>query len=187
MLIRAAEEEGDIEQAALIAVSRLLLLRAPSEAIPLQIHGGRSAVSCAAGEVVVVLNKRKHLRAPTTLRRMCCRASSGRLLCAYQWMKKALAVAATEKRKSMFTKTRGQFVNDFRRHATAAGIPDGGSLGTHCLRRGVARDILDAGGSLSVLLLAGDWRSAAFVRYLRTSQLEDAANSRLVIDHSDSE
>ena len=51
----------------------------------------------------------------------------------------------------------------------------------------MARDIVDAGGSLATLMLAGDWKSAAFARYLRHNQVEERAVADLLIDHSDSD
>ena len=51
----------------------------------------------------------------------------------------------------------------------------------------MAQDIIDAGGSLAVLLRAGEWRSSAFLKYLRESQPEEAAVSQVVINLSDSE
>ena len=55
------------------------------------------------------------------------------------------------------------------------------------MRRGMARDIVDAGGSLATLLRAGEWRSAAFIAYLRETQAQDNVIANLMIDHSDSE
>ena len=51
----------------------------------------------------------------------------------------------------------------------------------------MARHIVDAGGSLATLLLAGEWRSAAFAAYLREHHAEVSAVSELVINHSDSQ
>ena len=51
----------------------------------------------------------------------------------------------------------------------------------------MAQDIVSAGGSLAVLLKAGDWHSKAFLTYLRESQPEDEAVAQLVINVSDSE
>ena len=80
-----------------------------------------------------------------------------------------------------------KFVSCLRRLTAAVGIPNAQRLGSHALRRGMARDILDAGGTLSKVLRAGDWRSAAFVQYLRENQSQELAIASLVIDHSDSE
>ena len=51
----------------------------------------------------------------------------------------------------------------------------------------MARDIVDGGGSLAVLLRAGGWKSAAFVQCLRDHQVEECAASQVLIEHSDSE
>ena len=41
--------------------------------------------------------------------------------------------------------------------AEVTGVQDARRCGTHALRRGMAQDILDMGGSLPALLHAGDW------------------------------
>ena len=51
----------------------------------------------------------------------------------------------------------------------------------------MAQDIVSAGGSLAVLLRAGDWHSKSFLAYLRDSQPEDEAVAQFVINISDSE
>ena len=66
-------------------------------------------------------------------------------------------------------------------------ISDANRLGTHAFRRGMAQDIVSAGGSLAVLLRAGDWHSKSFLAYLRDSQPEDEAVAQFVINISDSE
>lgn len=47
----------------------------------------------------------------------------------------------------------------------------------------MARDIVDAGGSLSTLMLAGDWKSGDVARYLRDNKIEERAGADLLIDH----
>ena len=64
-------------------------------------------------------------------------------------------------------------------------LEEHGKVGTHAFRRGMAQDIVDAGGSLAVLLRAGDWRPSAFLKYLRESQPQEAAVARVVINLSD--
>jgi hypothetical protein len=51
----------------------------------------------------------------------------------------------------------------------------------------MAQEIIDHGGSLAVLLRAGDWCSSAFLSYLRHHQHEDAAAAQTIITMSDSE
>ena len=67
------------------------------------------------------------------------------------------------------------------------GVKDAVKIGTHAFRRGMAQDIVSAGGSLAVLLRAGEWHSKAFLTYLRESQPQDEAVAQVVINLSDSE
>ena len=56
----------------------------------------------------------------------------------------------------------------------------------HDLRRGHAEDIRARGGTLAEILLAGDWRSLAFLDYLNKHRLErDATMAAHVADSSD--
>ena len=55
------------------------------------------------------------------------------------------------------------------------GIKDAGLFRTHDFRRGHARDLQSNGSTLRDILLAGDWRSPAFMQYLDAEQLEDDA------------
>ena len=71
--------------------------------------------------------------------------------------------------------------------AREVGIADHEYLGTHAFRRGMAQDIIDRGGSVATLMLAGGWISAAFTAYLRQAQLGDVAVARALVDLSDSE
>ena len=96
-------------------------------------------------------------------------------------------VARVEQRIQLFTKSARTFVTTLRRHAAMAGFIDSERLGSHSFRRGMARDIIDAGGSLAALLQAGQWRSSAFALYLRENQCEESAIANMIIDHSDSE
>ena len=45
----------------------------------------------------------------------------------------------------------------------------------HDFRRGHAQDLLEAGASLMTILRAGEWRSAAFMAYLDTAEMEARA------------
>ena len=63
----------------------------------------------------------------------------------------------------------------------------GKRIGTHAFRRGMAQDIISAGGSLAILLRAGEWNSSAFLRYLRESQPQEEAVAQVVINLSDSD
>ena len=47
--------------------------------------------------------------------------------------------------------------------------------GWHAFRRGAASDMLRSGSSVGDILIAGSWRSGAFLRYLRRSELDTRA------------
>ena len=79
------------------------------------------------------------------------------------------------------------FVNRLRVCVARAGLDGLERVSTHAIRRGMAQDILDAGGSLAVLLKAGDWSSSAYLRYVRASQPQELAVAQAVIEMSDSD
>lgn len=186
-ITEAAEKEGDTELAAMVVVSRLCLLRVPSECVPLQTRGDHSVTSIHGEELVIQLTRRKPTRRHAVIRRLCCCASSGKRLCAVHKLLPLLRAAEISGRKTIFSKSMREFVSSLRRLASAFGVPNASRLGSRALRRGMARDILDAGGTLSMLLRASDWRSSAFVHYLPENQSQELAIANLVIDHSDSE
>ncbi|CAK0793703.1 unnamed protein product [Prorocentrum cordatum] len=78
-------------------------------------------------------------------------------------------------RTRIFTRSAEQFVKRLRQDAVEVVLPDPERLGSHSLRRGMAGDIVDGGGSLANLLRAGDWTSSAFVQYLSKNQVEELA------------
>ena len=69
-----------------------------------------------------------------------------------------------------------------RRRATNLGL---GPLGWHSFRRGAASDLLASGGTLAQVLHAGNWRSAAFLRYLRTRDVDVRAAFEVAAADSD--
>ena len=87
----------------------------------------------------------------------------------------------------VFTLTKGHLGRRVKELAHLAGIEGAQLYGTHALRRVMAQDILDMGGSLPALLNAGDWASSAYLKYLRTSQTEDLAVAQAVMCLSDSD
>ena len=55
------------------------------------------------------------------------------------------------------------------------------------MRRGHARDLQQRGSNLAEILRAGEWRSAAFLSYLDSHQLEDDAVQEVHDDDNMSE
>ena len=60
----------------------------------------------------------------------------------------------------------------FRSYCTTLGL----QAGWHAFRRGRASDMLRSGSSVGDILLAGSWRSGAFLRYLRRAELDTRAS-----------
>ena len=89
--------------------------------------------------------------------------------------------------EKVFTITKSKFVESIRRLALRIGIPHAARVGTHAFRRGMAQDLVDGKGSLAEVLRAGGWSSSAYLKYLRTAQLDDKAVAKMVIELSESE
>ena len=87
----------------------------------------------------------------------------------------------------LFDISAASFIKHMRKDGMELGLLDAAKLGSHAWRRGMAQDIIKAGGSLATLLRAGQWRSGAFRVYLQEQALDEEAVARLVIDHSDDE
>ena len=87
----------------------------------------------------------------------------------------------------VFTIDGAYFARRVKELAEHAGVPGASTCGTHSLRRGMAQDILDMGGSLPALLNAGDWSSSAYLKCLRVSQTDDVAVAQAMVLMSDSE
>ena len=81
------------------------------------------------------------------------------------------------------------YLNKFiKKAAQELEAPNASRASTHSLRRGMAQDILDHGGSLATLLKAGDWNSSAYLDYLRFDQPQDVAGQTLIsLSDSDDE
>ena len=76
---------------------------------------------------------------------------------------------------------------ELRAVTVARSWPRGDKLGTHSIRRGVARAILDAGGSCPQLLRSGQWRSSACQLYLGQCHEEATAMASGLVEGSDDE
>ena len=87
----------------------------------------------------------------------------------------------------MFSVSKHYFSRKIKDLARDLGMEGHARLGTHAFRRGLAQDIIDGGGSLAVLVMAGGWSSSAYTAYLRGAQLDDVAVAGAIINLSDSE
>ena len=74
-----------------------------------------------------------------------------------------------------------------RRRLQIVGVSDAPSYILHDMRRGHAQDLLDRGAHLREILMAGEWKSPAFLAYLDWSSLEAGAVMEAHLDESDEE
>ena len=185
-LIRTSINKGEFVMAALMAISRMFLLRVPSEGIPLEWHGEHSWIDISSHAASITLARRKNSRTPVTLTRKCCCESSGKHLCAVHWLRRLRELQPHHSGR-LFDFTIASFTANLRSCVDDLSLLSLRGVSSHAFRRGMAQDILSLGGSLAVLLRAGDWSSSAYLRYVKVSQPEDAAIAQAVIHVSDSE
>ena len=69
----------------------------------------------------------------------------------------------------------------------AVGVSNAREYTTHAFRRGHARDIAQSGTGLATILGAGQWRSAAFAKYLNKDTLEMQATQAPVAGEESSD
>ena len=184
-LVKAAITSDEWEVAALMAVARHFLLRVPSEGIPLQWDGSHSNVALEPIRASITLYKRKNSRAPVTLTRECCCAAAGERLCAMRWFHSLRR--SSEGSGHVYSVSKHYFARKIKDLARYLGMEGHARLGTHAFRRGMAQDIIDGGGSLGVLMMAGGGSSSAYTAYLRGAQFDDVAVAGALINLSDSE
>ena len=186
-VIKAAMARNDVEMAAMYAIARLYMLRVPSECIPLQVAGGHSEIHTQEKAASIILFRRKNFQTPTVVHRHCVCETEGRTLCGVCWLVEWIRGMGPRPSGRLFDITATTFTKHLRRDVLSAGVAQAPKLGSHCWRRGMAQDLVNAGGSLATLLRVGQWKSSAFCMYLSEHSVDELAISKLIIDHSDDE
>ena len=74
-----------------------------------------------------------------------------------------------------------------RKYLNLLGIPNAQEYTLKAFRAGRATAMAAGGSSLGVILQAGDWRSAAFLRYLDETTIDTAAFLQQTLEGSDEE
>ena len=78
----------------------------------------------------------------------------------------------------LWTAKPAEFVSTFRRLLTLLGTPEAARFTPKAFRAGRATALAVAGKSIGHILLAGEWRLAAFLRYVN----EDAVDAAQLLD-----
>ena len=183
--------------ARLCVVARSFLFRVQNELFPLQLDGRQglppqsmdwhSVVAVSNKKVEVTLRTRKNSPSGAVLRRACLCKESPDVLCG------SCALGAQVRhhvrtgrggRDRLFELDPGRCLALLREVCSRLRLP---SPSWHAFRRGMASDMLASGSSLSAILRAGGWRSAAFLRYLRSQDLDEREALDFTLANSDPE
>ena len=194
-LMRAAFADGRPRDAAAYGLSSLFLLRVKNELLPLQWRaldsGGHSSITFQTsrkGRLVAVidLRSRKNARHGARLERICtCATSPDEILCPVHLLL-GLQDLPHLLDGRLFDRSYEEFLRTLRRDAEICGFDDAKLLASHGFRRGSAREYYDRTGSLGAILIAGGWRSSAYLTYLQTEKL-DADNLFDALEAGDEE
>ena len=191
-----------------IWISWIFLLRVPSECLPLvrqkpfermdadSVLQSPAVIGVEKGNIVIKLHRRKHMAGGARLVRRCIceRYPPGsleihvpQLFCptCVLWDAICGRVRAGD---MLFPGLSGpRFTDKLRNMARHLGWERSEKLGSHSIRRGAARAILEAGGSFAQLLKAGQWHSSAYRLYLDLGMEENKAMAQVMIEQSDDE
>ena len=146
-MVNLAVKDQDYEVATLMAVSRAFMLRVPSEGIPMTWKGENSSVDLTQDSVTLSLAKRKNSRTATTMTRKCCCLTTGRELCAVHWLTDLRSRTVSSDRIFHFSPS--YFNKRVKEYAMVLGLEGAARASAHGFRRGMAQDIVDAGGEPS--------------------------------------
>ena len=199
-LVALAEMEKEAEAADLYVSAYRFLFRVGNEAIPLQKGDAMELTALPPGRhsavfidrhhnLVVKLKSRKNRPQGSILHRKCtCMDEAGPRCCAPCRFSRRLNPASMQGRGDrLFSIRPQQLLLKLRRHLTLLGVPDANSYGLHAFRRGCAMDMAAAGAPLWQILAAGEWKSAAFRKYLDEHEIESMAFAAFAADFSDDE
>ena len=139
-----------------------------SEALPL---GWHSSVWVSHNQLFYRLRTRKHRQSGSILCRPCRCSAWGKHMCALHRLQ-ALDVQPGTKLCDI---TPYEAAKMFRSRLQAVGVPNFRKFGFRAFRAGRATAMAAAGEPLAAILQAGEWRSAALLRYISETELDRKA------------
>jgi len=174
-MVKAVQRQlEELSYAMLWLISYAFLLRLPSEALPLcklrpgdsRAPGEQTIIWREGDEVCLRMLRRKNRpNGSGTLRRMCtCRGSVSTCIVHTLWDR--FLAKLDEGAKPWAGISEGMAMARLRKILERLSVPDAAKYGTHDFRRGHAEDMRASGCTLAEILLAGQWKSAAFKNYL---------------------
>ena len=169
---------GNIQMAMLCLFAYEFLSRVPSEALPVTIASEESQLDYhsavwlnSQGQLCLRLKTRKNRQTSGSLLKRKCKCAGSCALCPVHTLWKYLAGFPVGS-QPFASISAGNALVQLRTVLGRLGVP---SAKLYCLkdfRRGHAKDLQLSGAPLSVILRAGEWKSAAFLTYLDGCELE---------------
>jgi hypothetical protein len=191
-LVKSLIVRARIDLARFVVIAYHYMTRVQSELYPLQVNGRsvnpdhwHSHVINDRTHVSLVFHHRKNSRSGATIKRTCLCSSSVDLLCGVCSFRGILRDFTGSPGSRIFSSINlvsdmqliRQIVHEFGIH----------NLSWHSFRRSCAQELLRSGSTISQIVRAGGWRSAAFVQYLHRRDLDDRDCLNLVCQDSDGE
>ena len=166
----------------LFVLSWAFLLRVQSEGVPLEAgteeelrhlpgHRHSAVVIDSAGNLQLRLRCRKNRPHGSLLVRPCtCTLPGGPLMCAPRRVQARLSQMMPGQR--LFPASEGQYLHLFRQALKLLGVPQASSFGFKAFRAGRATQLAEEGKPVHVIMMMGEWRSAAVLNYVSPDALD---------------
>ena len=183
LLIICALRRGELQQATAYNLAGNFLFRVPSELLPLEYE--RTKVINHQGKLArqVTLPKRKNKPHGSTLIR-----PGDKIMCPVHALEDLSHAERRSKGRIFFFSVFG-FTRTLRTHVAAIPEAEGApeEYSSQGFRRGTAREMLAAGGTLAKILEAGEWNSKAFREYQDSEEIDAAAILEIIVEDDEAE
>ena len=150
------------------------LLRCQSELVDMDFSQLCFDTNATPVTVTLKLHCRKNMPHGATLTRKCICHSYPRL-CPVHIFSRLVDATKRAMVGKIFQFSYSAFQNTMRVHLRDLGVEGYQDYSTKAFRRGTAQEMVATGSSLAEVLSAGQWRSAAFLLYLRRADIEEDA------------
>jgi hypothetical protein len=192
-----AVAQGDEAESMLYTAAYCMMLRVPSELLPVVMgqegdaerplaEGAHSCMSLCGDELVLRLASRKNKPHGSVLRRGCWCTTRCAELCPVHAL--GAWVSSLPRAWTPFAGTSaGAARTTLKAILLQLRTPKAAQYWLHDFRRGHAQDLACHGGRLSEILAAGEWASPAFAKYLDLEQLETRCVVEAHLDESEVE
>ena len=176
-MLRTASEGANLLRGTVFLVTQL---RLPMACDP------EGVIALAGSELIIRLRSRKTSIWGATIRRGCACEVQGPgayvfpEICPVHVIWPRICQSARPGERIFGHGVASKAVDYLRTMLRHAGVARPNEFGLHALRRGAAQDLVECGGDLPTLLMAGGWKSTAFRAYLDGIGLESQAFAKSV-------